>query len=202
VFAAMVDPNMVKEQFELFKTFMHTHHNDLVIEWNRPDGAGKRTPKKPMRFQEFMKRFPDDLATFDELFTIMQIALLTPMTSVPCERVFSKVTVIKTKWRNHLLTKVLDALMRISMVDITVAFCVAFPNLALKAIDYFVDLRSRYTGAKTKVDARKKQVLKEREEKADALKELCHGLDEICIGDGISSDEDDERETFIVDYED
>ena len=98
--------------------------------------------------------------------------------------------------------KVLDALMRISMVDITVAFFVASPNLALKAIDYFVDLRIRYTSAKTKVDAKKKQVLREREEKADALNEFCHGLDEICNGDGTSSDEDDERETFIVDDED
>lgn len=61
------------------------------------------------------------------------------------------------------------AAMRISTVDITVAFCVASPNLALKAIDYFVDLRNRYISAgKTKVDARTERVLEEREQKAAA----------------------------------
>ena len=39
-------------------------------------------------------------------------------------------------------------------------------------------------------------------EKAAALKASCERLEDICIHEGTSSDEDDERENFIVDDED
>ena len=76
----------------------------------------------------FMMRFPDELAKLDELFMIMQIALLTPMTSVPCERGFSRVTVLKTKWRNRLKTVVLDSLLRISLVIMSLEYFIAAPK--------------------------------------------------------------------------
>jgi hypothetical protein len=207
VFAPMVDEIIVRSQFELFKTFMHTNQTSLVSEWHEPDGDGKCTPKKPMRFQDFMKAFPDQLAKFDQLFILMQIALLTPMTSVPCERGFSRVTLIKTKWRNRMFTKVLDALMRISLVDMTLKFFIAAPNMALQAIDYFVDLRNRYVSIATRTDPAMRKVLVEREESVAALKVFCTNLEEIHIDEDTDSDDrneqdHNERQHFIVDDDD
>ena len=60
-------------------------------------------------------------------------------------------------------------------------------------------MKNRYVSAKTKVDARMKQVLAERAEKVVALQDFCADLEVIRIGSETASEEDIERENFIVD---
>ena len=98
-----------------------------------------------------------------------------------------------------MFTNTLDALMRLSLVDMTLSFFIAAPNMALRAIDYFVDLKNRHVSIATRSDAAMRKVLVEREESVAALKEFCGDLQEIRIGSETDSEDQDERRTFIVD---
>ncbi|KAH7332329.1 hypothetical protein KP509_20G082300 [Ceratopteris richardii] len=54
--------------------------------------------------------------TFPNLLKLWQILLVLPISSIPCERGFSKQNIIKTDRRQHLKVDTLDMLMRISML--------------------------------------------------------------------------------------
>ncbi|KAH7281139.1 hypothetical protein KP509_36G032200 [Ceratopteris richardii] len=68
-----------------------------------------------------LKAFVDTLyygceETFPNLLKLWQILLVLPISSVPCERGFSKQNIIKNDRRQHLKVDTLDMLMRISML--------------------------------------------------------------------------------------
>lgn len=61
--------------------------------------------------EKFLREYSD---TFPIISKIMKVALVLPVTSVPCERGFSTQNRIKSNFRNSLNNKNLDILMRIS----------------------------------------------------------------------------------------
>jgi hypothetical protein len=52
-----------------------------------------------------------------DLSLIFERCITVPLSSVACERGFSRLGLIKTKLRNQLKTETLDALMRISLLE-------------------------------------------------------------------------------------
>lgn len=66
-------------------------------------------------FEKFCEKFlRENNETFPTISRIIQVGLVMPVTSVPCERGFSTQNRIKSKFRNSLNNKNLDILMRIS----------------------------------------------------------------------------------------
>jgi len=116
-FPALVVSEKAKDEFEMFKSHMFSS----FAEYTEFDDKGQIVP---LSFVEFVKRNKSSLqARFPEIFTLMQLALVLPLTSVPCECGFSKMKLIKSAMRSKMGTEVLDHLMRISCATIS---CVDF----------------------------------------------------------------------------
>ena len=60
----------------------------------------------------FLKNFRD---MFQQMALLIEIALIIPFSTSPCERGFSAINRIKTKVRNRLNTSTVDTLLRISI---------------------------------------------------------------------------------------
>jgi hypothetical protein len=105
----VVDIDAARVQFDRFKFFMLGKNTSVV------EGGFICADGTPQRIETFMRENHHTLASgFPDLWKLMQIAVLVPMTSVPCERGFSKMRHIKTKGRSLLGDNTLDCLMRIS----------------------------------------------------------------------------------------
>jgi hypothetical protein len=134
-FPALVVSEKAKDEFEMFKSHMFSS----FAEYTEFDDKGQIVP---LSFVEFVKRNKSSLqARFPEIFTLMQLALVLPLTSVPCECGFSKMKLIKSAMRSKMGTEVLDHLMRISCATIS---CVDFGiKFGVKVVDMFFQLRNR-----------------------------------------------------------
>ena len=133
--ALVVSEKANKDEFEMFKSHMFSS----FAEYTEFDDKGQIVP---LSFVEFVKRNKSSLqARFPEIFTLMQLALVLPLTSVPCECGFSKMKLIKSAMRSKMGTEVLDHLMRISCATIS---CVDFGiKFGVKVLDMFFQLRNR-----------------------------------------------------------
>jgi len=104
----VVNQEAARVEFEQFK-FTMCGCNMSVMQGGFIDVDGT-----PQSLEDFMRGNPKLEIAYQELWKLMQIALVLPMTSVPCERGFSSMRFIKSKGRSLLKDSTLDTLMRIS----------------------------------------------------------------------------------------
>ena len=98
-----IDREAFTDEFPRFKALM-VH---LIL-------SKKLDPEK-CEFKEFCQDHVSELLSLPTVLFLIQIALILPMNSVPCERGFSKMKLIKCKGRSRLDTQTLDWLMNISI---------------------------------------------------------------------------------------
>ena len=143
----MVDETETLVEFSHFKSYLHSIVKDPVQTFLKPDGSVQE-------FAPWMKQHKDVFKrSFPNLFTLQQIALLVPMTSVAAERGFALMRSIKTKGRSGILDIVLDCLMRIAAVAQNQKLYVQafYDKYAFKVADRFF-LWNRKGGALGRVD--------------------------------------------------
>lgn len=103
--------NSIKDIVQQFCS--ETNVDDAITEY----GLFKKVIKNEntIDFGKFSEKFlREHNDTFPTISKIIKVALVLPVTSVPCERGFSTQNRIKSKFRNSLNNKNLDILMRIS----------------------------------------------------------------------------------------
>ena len=98
-----IDREAFTDEFPRFKALM-VH---LIL-------SKKLDPEK-CEFKEFCQYHVSELLSLPTVLFLIQIALILPMNSVPCERGFSKMKLINCKGRSRLDTLTLDWLMNISI---------------------------------------------------------------------------------------
>ena len=92
-----LDANELRTEFQTFRPF-------VVRNFGNVD------------FDTFAKEFLRDYSDmYPQIAALMNIMLVLPVSSVPCERGFSSANRIKTKLRNRLKVSTIDTLLRISI---------------------------------------------------------------------------------------
>jgi len=96
-------------QFQTFKIWVCNNKNGFLA---GPAGDSQTS----FGFKEVLKRVQrDHCDVFSHLAVLAGIASVLPLTSVECERGFSRQNVIKTKLRSRLNAESLDHLLRVSL---------------------------------------------------------------------------------------
>jgi hypothetical protein len=76
---------------------------------------------------------------FKSLFILARIVLSFPVSTVACERLFSKKNLIKTKTRNSLKTRTIDMLLRIGLLEFA-----QFESLQQEVVERFLQTKTRF----------------------------------------------------------
>ena len=95
----LLDGQELKEEWVIFKQLMSKNFSDLSIQG---------MAKKVLNPSEMQDQFP-------QMLKLLTIALTVPVSSVDCERGFSKQNLIKTKIRAKLKTENVSTLMKMSV---------------------------------------------------------------------------------------
>jgi hypothetical protein len=95
-----IDADDVVQQYSRFK---------FMVYLNYKEDSDFKIKSSAEQWALLMKMYS---SLFPQLFKIIKIAMIQPMSTVTCERLFSKKNLIKTRTRNRLRTKTLDILLR------------------------------------------------------------------------------------------
>ena len=143
VHKALVHATYVLDEFEHFKTYMHSGINcegDKSTVWQvSPDGE-----REVMAFSVwFLIHGPTIKLQFPYLFCLMQIAAIIPMTSVAPERGFSAMNQVKSKLRNRISDFLLDCLLRLKTSKYTLSVAAFRETFVTKAVQRFQRMKKR-----------------------------------------------------------
>jgi hypothetical protein len=123
----IVDRYNVLREFSLFKFMLHYNHQD-DLEF--------RELSTEMKWSRVFKLYEN---LYGSLFKVIRIWLILPFSTVPCERLFSKKNLIKTRIRSRLRTKTLDTLLRCSLASSD-----TINTLQRDIVDHFLKAKDRF----------------------------------------------------------
>ena len=88
------------------------------------DAFKSNLPENPVDFWSFVKRYEvDNHKPYEELSNYALQCLTTPVSNAVLERIFSHVTAVKTKARNRMSLKMLEAILRVRTTLIVSGKC-------------------------------------------------------------------------------
>jgi hypothetical protein len=98
-------------------SFLNISPQVAQIEWNTIKNLIKDNVGKYSTISDLLQ-FPDLKVTYPNMYKVLSVIVCMPVTSVDCERGFSKMSLIKSDIRNKLNSETLNALMNVSISDV------------------------------------------------------------------------------------
>jgi hypothetical protein len=138
-FMPLIDVEQAIDEFQRFKTFMHSTFK-LYAKVSEGD-SGELITEYLTLSAFFEEHYGDFTSRFPQICILINIGLVVPITSVPCECGFSTMNHIKNKQRTKLGHVVLDHLMRIALTGPTVAMFKE--KLVARVLKMFLGMRKR-----------------------------------------------------------